>query len=266
MMPLPALSPALIAGSRPSDQPGSVSLCRRRAILPRSRGAGWRLRPGHGPSCAQTPAGRLRDPKGFTLLELLIAVAVFAVVSAVAYGGLQAVMNADGQTRLRGEILAELQVALAVLERDLRQIVPIEPRDRFGDRQPALRFSPLATDPELGLVRAGSGGIDRLRKVGWRVTEEGLERRLWEVIDAADDREPISRVFLATRQTAEGIEPVRMELRFVVPGPRGEEILDSWPPLRPTNPARELPALVEIILEVPGLGRVERHLALPGGT
>jgi general secretion pathway protein J len=207
-----------------------------------------------------------RRGRGFTLLELLIAVAVFAVISAVAYGGLQAVLNTDGQTRLRGGILADLQVTLAVLERDLRQIVPVEPRDRFGDRQPALRYSPLATEPELELVRAGSGGVDRLRRVGWRVTEEGLERRLWDVVDAGDDREPIARVFLAAQATAAGTrEPVLMDLRFVVPGPRGEEILDSWPPLRPTETARALPVLVEISLEVPGLGRVERHLALPGG-
>lgn len=204
--------------------------------------------------------------RGFTLLELLIAVAVFAVVSAVAYGGLQAVLNTDSQTRLRGDILAELQVALAVMERDLRQVVLVEPRDRFGDRQPALRFSPLATEPELELVRAGSGGRDRLRRVGWRVTEAGLERRLWEVVDAGDDREPIARVFLAARASAGVAEPVLMDLRFFVPGPRGEEVLDTWPPLRPTDPPRELPALVEIILEVPGLGRVERHLALPGSS
>lgn len=202
---------------------------------------------------------------GFTLLELLIAVAVFAVVSAIAYGGLQAVLNADGQTRLRGAILAELQVTLAVLERDLRQAAAIEPRDRFGDRQPALRYSPLATDPELVLVRTGSGGRDRLRRVGWRVTEEGLERRLWDVVDAGDDSEPLARVFLAAREAGNDREPVRMELRFVVPGARGDEILDGWPPLRGSDEARVLPSLVEIILDVPGLGRVERHLALPEG-
>lgn len=204
--------------------------------------------------------------KGFTLLELLIAVAVFAVVSTVAYGGLQAVLNTEAQTRLRGGVLGDLQVTLAVLERDLRQVAAIEPRDRFGDRQPPLRYSPLATEPELELVRTGSGGTDRLRRVGWRVTEEGLERRLWEVVDAGDDREPIARVFLAAQRTGDGPEPVRMELRFVVPGPQGEEMLDSWPPLRPTDPPRALPALVEIILDVPGLGRVERHLALPEGS
>ena len=204
--------------------------------------------------------------RGFTLLELLIAVAVFAVVSAMAYGGLQAILNSDSQTRLRSQVLAELQVTMAVLERDLRQLASIEPRDHFGDRQPGFRYSTLATEPRLELVRTGSGGTDRLRRVAWQVTEDGLERLLWDVVDAGDESEPMSRVFLASREARDGRrDAVAMELRFVVPGARGEEVLDSWPPLRPGETARTLPALVEIILEVPGLGRVERHLALPGG-
>jgi general secretion pathway protein J len=200
--------------------------------------------------------------RGFTLLEVLIAVAVFAALSAVAYGGLQAVLNADSQTRLRGEVLAELQVTLAVLERDLRQAVPVSPRDGFGDRLPALRYSPLATAPELELVRAGSGGVQRLRRIGWRVTEAGLERRSWAVLDAGDDTEPGARVFLAAREAGGVREPVTMELRFVVSGGGDEETLDSWPPLRPNGEGRLLPSLVEVVLEVPGLGRIERHLAL----
>jgi general secretion pathway protein J len=203
----------------------------------------------------------IRD-RGFTLLELLIAVAVFAALSAVAYGGLQAVLNADGQTRQRSELLAELQVTLAVFERDLRQAVPVSPRDGFGDRLPALRYSPLATEPELELVRAGSGGVQRLRRIGWRVTEAGLERRTWPALNAGDDTEPGARVFLASREADGLLEPVTMELRFVVPAAGGEEVLDSWPPLQVGGEVRVLPPLVEVVLEVPGLGRVERHLPL----
>ncbi len=209
----------------------------------------------------------IRRARGFTLLELLIAVAVFAVVSAVAYGGLHAILNSDSQTRLRSAILAEVQVTLAVLERDLRQVASIRPRDRFGDRQPPLRYSPLVTDPELELVRTGSGGTNRLRRVAWRVTEAGLERRIWDVVDAGDDSEPLARIFLATRDNGRGeTEPVTMELRFLNAGVSGGDALDAWPPLRGEAAAGSLPALVEIILEVPGLGRIERHVALPAGA
>ncbi|AHE96937.1 type II secretion system minor pseudopilin GspJ [Thioalkalivibrio paradoxus] len=201
--------------------------------------------------------------RGFTLLELLIAVAVFAVVSAVAYGGLQAVLTSDAQTRLRGSVLAELQITLALLERDLRQVAAIELRDRFGDRQAPLRYSPLATEPELELVRTGNGGTQRLRRVAWRATEEGLERRIWEVVDPGDDQEPIARVFLAA-QDRDGVhEAPTLELRFVVPGPSGDETLDAWPPLRASDHPTALPALIEVVLDVPGLGRIERHLSLP---
>ncbi|AGA35461.1 General secretion pathway protein J [Thioalkalivibrio nitratireducens DSM 14787] len=207
-----------------------------------------------------------RRARGFTLLELLIAVAVFAVVSAVAYGGLQAVLTSDAQTRLRGGMLAELQITLAVLERDLRQVAAIDLRDRFGDRQAPLRYSPLATDPELELVRTGNGGTRRLRRVAWRATEEGLERRIWEVVDPGDDQEPLARIFLAT-QDRDGVrEAPGLELRFVVSGPRGEEVLDAWPPLRAIENPAALPALVEVVLDVPGLGRIERHLSLPDGS
>jgi general secretion pathway protein J len=212
----------------------------------------------------------MRRPGGFTLLELLVAIAVFAVLSAVAYGGLRAVLASDQQTRTRSELLAELQVALAVLERDLLQAVAVSPRDRYGDAQPPLRYSPVATEPELLLVRAGHGGEERLRRVGWRVTEAGLERRAWRVIDAGDDSAPMARVFLAAPAGgATGGTPLAMELRFHAPAGSGSGFgdgLDGWPPLRgaPEETPR-LPALVEVALEIPGLGRVERHLALPAG-
>ncbi|NLC01615.1 MAG: type II secretion system minor pseudopilin GspJ, partial [Pseudomonas formosensis] len=66
---------------------------------------------------------------GFTLLEMLIAMAVFAVMSMVAYQGLRAVLDADHITREQAQRLADLQVTLSVLERDLAQVVDVRVRD-----------------------------------------------------------------------------------------------------------------------------------------
>jgi general secretion pathway protein J len=206
----------------------------------------------------------MKAPRGFTLLELLIAVAVFAAVSAMAYGGLRVVLEGDARTRERVALLGELQVAFAVLERDLRHAVEARPRDRFGDALPALRFSTGATGPVLELVRAGGVEGKRLSRVAWRVGEAGLERLVWEVVDAGDETEPFVRVFVASARSGNDSVELRMLLRFAHLAQGGEQLASGWPPTGPGAPA--LPALVEVILEVPGLGRVERHIALKGGA
>lgn len=212
--------------------------------------------------------------RGFTLLELVLAVAVFAVLSALAYGGLRAVLMTDALTRERAQLLADLQITLAVLERDLLQIAPVAARGRFGDRGPPLRFSPLSSEPELELIRTGGGGTDRLRRISWRLTDAGLERRSWPVVDLGGDIEPFARVFLSHPEPSHskaGSVPAQIDftLRFVPRGGGADgfgETEDAWPPLAGQTGRSSLPALIEIILSVPGLGVIERHLALPEGA
>lgn len=123
---------------------------------------------------------------GFTLLEMLIAMAVFAVMSMVAYQGLRAVLDADHITREQAQRLADLQVTLSVLERDLAQVVDVRVRDEFGDPLPPLRLRAGGEHQLLELVRAGAGGDQRLRRTAWQITERGLERRLWPGVDIVD--------------------------------------------------------------------------------
>ncbi len=211
--------------------------------------------------------------RGLTLLELIISVAIFALVSAMAYGGLQVMLRGDAQTRARATLLAEVQVTLAVLERDLRQIVPVGYRDRFGDRHSPLAFSPVATTRELSLVRAGGGVLQPLRRVTWRVTDSGLERLLWDVLDSGGEDSVQSRIFLrASRQefgqtssASAQASVLDLDMRFVVRSGNGIERLDAWPPLAVGTSASNLPILIEVHLDVPGLGRIERHFAIPAG-
>lgn len=198
---------------------------------------------------------------GFTLLEMLIAMVVFAIMSLVAYQGLRAVLDADHITRIQAQKLADLQVTLSVLERDLAQLVDIESRDEFGDRLPPLRLRPGGDEILLELVRAGAGGDHRLRRTAWEITERGLERRMWDGVDVVDPDSMRTRPFaeLVGEDETLGIETGFL---FVVRTPSGLERLKSWPPADADEESSALPMAVEVVIDLPGLGVIRRLLAV----
>ena len=65
----------------------------------------------------KTPA----NATGFTLIELVVALAIFALLSVMAYSGLRLVLDARERTAQQAERLATLQLAFTVIGRDLEQ-------------------------------------------------------------------------------------------------------------------------------------------------
>ena len=76
---------------------------------------------------------------GFTLLELLVAVAIFAVLGTLGYGGLRHVITLDSGLATAAARQAELGLALLVLEQDFREAAQRSVRDELGQAEPALR-------------------------------------------------------------------------------------------------------------------------------
>lgn len=199
--------------------------------------------------------------RGFTLLEMLIAMAVFAVMSVVAYQGLRAVLTADQVTREQAQRLADLQVTLSVLERDLAQVVDISVRDEFGDPLPGLRLRAGGEHQLLELVRAGAGGEQRLRRTAWQITERGLERRLWPGVDIVDvdSMRVLPFAELVGEQQQLGLESA---FHFIVRTPSGLDRVDAWPLADADPEAGGLPMAVELVLDIPGLGEIRRLMAV----
>jgi general secretion pathway protein J len=197
-----------------------------------------------------------RRQRGFTLLELLVALSVFSLVSVMAYSGLRTVLQSKQHTEQRAARIQQLQSAVMLLERDLAQFVDRPVRDEFGDPQQALLSADYG-DTRLAFTRAGyrnPTGLPRsnLQRVAYGLEEEALVRLAWPVLDRAQGSEPYRGVLL------EGVR--ELQLRFM---DEEREWQGQWPPegLAPDAPI-PLPRAVEVTLELEDLGEVRRLFPL----
>lgn len=193
--------------------------------------------------------------RGFTLLELLVALAIFALIGALAYSGLSGVLETRNQARHKAEQLAALQLAFSFIERDLEQASARGVRDILGDALPALR---VTRDNALEFTRGGwrNPGLSarsHLQRVAYRLKDGKLLRLTWPVLDQAQTSAPGEAVLLS------GVEA--FEARFYDQALAQQA---AWPVS--TGNARPLPRAVEVSIEPEGFGRVTRLFRVADGA
>lgn len=205
-----------------------------------------------------------RAQTGFTLLELLIAIALFALLGLATYRMLEAVLRSDEVVRAQEAQLRELGRALWSLERDLLQAVPRPIRDGYGDESNAFIGQLASTEESVAFELTRSGwrnptGLPRanLQRVRWRLSGDNLERLYWVVLDRDIESQP------RVQRVLQGISEWR--LRYL----DGDNVWhEEWPPFSfgrsdPEQQARSLPAAVEVSFEHPRFGNISRLLRLP---
>ena len=197
---------------------------------------------------------------GFTLLEMLVALAIFAVLAALAYGGLQVVLNSRTEVAASMKRLEAVARAFDRIGRDLDQTIDRPIRDEYGVKLPALFGDVDLRGRGLEFTRAGWAnplGEQRsdLQRVAYRVHDGRLYRLYWNVLDRAQDSKPQQMRLL------DHVDSVQM--RYLGPGNDWEP---EWPP--PVNlggTVTDLPRVVKVELDLPNLGHLTRLYRLPGG-
>ena len=207
---------------------------------------------------------------GFTLVEVLIAMAITAFVAVVGYTGLTTVITGVDSLRQETRQLEELNRAFQVLGRDLHQFVDRSVYDEFGSRLSSMEGGELAAQ-SLSFPRAGwhnSVGLPRssLQRVAYYVDEDKLIRASWPVLDRTGAIEPVEVVLLREVDT--------FEVRFLGALDELEVNRDSqidrrfwqenWiPDVSRPDALAEPPIAVEVRLFVPQWGELERLYVLP---
>ncbi|MES2755716.1 MAG: type II secretion system minor pseudopilin GspJ [Pseudomonadota bacterium] len=128
---------------------------------------------------------------GFTLIELMVALAIFAMLSAAGVILLSGSVSAQGAVAGKLDRLAAVQRAASVMTVDLAQAVPRISRTETGTLAPAFfAGGAVPGQPAVQFVRTGWDNLDglprsSLQKLEYAVVEGRLERRGYPLVDGA---------------------------------------------------------------------------------
>ena len=229
---------------------------------------------------------------GFTLLELLVALFIAALMFAIGYGAISQGVTTHGGIKEKQARLLELQTTVRILEQDFVQLVPRPVRQAIGDEpaQPALLASPggaqssglvsslgsslsapsssqgttSGTPPLVELTRGGWAnptGLQRpaLQRVAYYLENGTLRREYWYVLD------PTLSSTTGRRDLLKKVKSVTFQFYDLT-----HTWQPQWPPATVTggqaleSNLRIRPLAVQITIDTEDFGKIVRIIEVAG--
>ena len=197
-----------------------------------------------------------RRSKGFTLIEVLVAVAIFGVLATLSVMTISQTLSSIEFLSDRMDRLQAIQRTMRYLGGDLMQAAPRPVRDELGEGFLPALWTDLGSIFALELTHGGwsnPAGLPRgtLQRSAYRLQDGELIRYHWTVLDRTYANKAIETVLLDDVES----------LLFRYLQDNGEWIA-QWPPLTVQGPAsyRMRPRAVEIVLTLQDEGQIRRVL------
>lgn len=195
---------------------------------------------------------------GFTLLEVLIAIVITALIGLGSWQLLNSAIRTNEITQRSLEELAQVQKAVHFMTKDLEQLAPRAIRDEYGDYQASITTGGDFYSVEFSRIGWRNPLQDRrseVQRVAYELNDGDLLRHYWPILDRAQDSEPKTMLLL---ERVESFEVAYLN--------DSDAWVDSWPPSNDqgeeqVDRMREfsvLPKALRLRLEHPKFGSIER--------
>lgn len=196
-----------------------------------------------------------KQQRGFTLIEILVAVFIFAILSVVMAEGLRRMLTFHDTTVVRAARLRELQFAFLMFSRDLEQAVDRSVLNESGQKEAAFIGMPTQmTFTHTGQASLLSGGTEsQLQRVSYRASDSAFSRVSTSALDRAKKTPVVSRRLSNQMQ----------EVRFQYYSRTNKRFYNDWPLKDETKQA--LPSGIRLSVTIPNMGKMSQFYVIPAG-
>jgi general secretion pathway protein J len=206
------------------------------------------------PHRARRPRTPPRRQSAFTLIEVLVALLILGIMSALGYGTYKQARIGAERAEESLQRTREIEFGLRILAQDFAELVPRPVRDPYGQtRLPALRAG-AGGATLIDLTRGGwsnTAGLQRstLQRVSYQLVKDVLKRSYQSVLDPTPNNQPVVQDLLTN--------VVSVQFNYL---DGNQTWSQQWPSptLAQSQALWTRPLAVEILIEFKDWGKVRR--------
>ena len=193
--------------------------------------------------------------QGFTLIEVLVAAIILAIIGGISFSALQSFIHQKEILAKTHKRIDRINRAIIVMERDFMQMYPRAIRDENGSSQAAL----LIDKDKVDFTRIGinfNPNQSNLMRISYQLKDGNFYRMVWSGLDRTKSTRVSSSILLYE------VEDFSMMAKY-------GSWHKSWPPLSvklksipqyDSDKRVVLPQSIRFDLDITGFGKVTRIL------
>lgn len=205
----------------------------------------------------------IRKQQAFTLFEILIALVIFAILGIIVAVGLRRTLQSNQRADQADQRIQQLEVAQALMRRDITAIIDRPISDRDGQTLPAVQLKPDEIEFTRGGLINPLGGSNRsdLQRIDYAYRGGTIVRKTWETLDR------MTSTKTASMTLAKNVSNFSIKVYN-----QNNKLQNSWPNDADSNeignskdqqPESDLPKAVQITFTIAGQGSIEDIIPIP---